>query len=64
MDKAGGAAQTAQKSAMNAGQTIQKTAVGAVDAVKNATGMGKWFMIDQGFADLNSLYKYFEAFCV
>ncbi|XP_004304170.1 PREDICTED: late embryogenesis abundant protein 2-like isoform X2 [Fragaria vesca subsp. vesca] len=41
MDKAGNAAQTAKESVQNAGQTIAAGAAGAVDAVKNATGMNK-----------------------
>ncbi|XP_068334480.1 stress-induced protein KIN2-like [Pyrus communis] len=41
MDKAGNVAQSAKESMQSAGQTVQSTAQGAVDAVKNATGMNK-----------------------
>ena len=41
MDKANNAAQTAKESVLNAGQTVQASAQGAVEAVKNATGMNK-----------------------
>ncbi|CAN6574552.1 unnamed protein product [Malus baccata var. baccata] len=41
MDKAGSAAQSAMGTMQGAGQTVQAKAVGAVDAVKNATGMNK-----------------------
>ncbi|KAL6526273.1 hypothetical protein OROMI_029913 [Orobanche minor] len=41
MDKAGNAAQSAKESVHQAGQQAQATAQGAVDAVKNATGINK-----------------------
>ncbi|KAL3624118.1 hypothetical protein CASFOL_032934 [Castilleja foliolosa] len=41
MDKVGNAAQSAKESVQQAGQQVQEKAQGAVDAVKNATGMNK-----------------------
>ncbi|XP_052304455.1 stress-induced protein KIN2 isoform X3 [Populus trichocarpa] len=41
MDKAGTAAQYAKESVQGAGQQVMSTAQGAVEGVKNATGMNK-----------------------
>ncbi len=42
VDKAGNAAQYAKESVQGAGQQVMSTAQGAVEGVKNATGMNKW----------------------
>ncbi|CAB4305114.1 stress-induced protein KIN2 [Prunus yedoensis var. nudiflora] len=41
MDKANNAAQSTKETMQDAGQNVQAKAQGAVDAVKNATGMNK-----------------------
>ncbi|PNS96295.1 hypothetical protein POPTR_017G108400v4 [Populus trichocarpa] len=41
MDRAGNAAQSAKESVQEAGQQVMSTAQGAVEGVKNATGMNK-----------------------
>ncbi|KAJ6684477.1 LATE EMBRYOGENESIS ABUNDANT PROTEIN (LEA) FAMILY PROTEIN [Salix viminalis] len=41
MDKAGNAAQSAKETVTAAGQQVMATAQGAVEGVKNATGMNK-----------------------
>ena len=42
MDRAGNAAQSAKESVQEAGQQVGAKAQGAVEGVKNATGMNKW----------------------
>ncbi|KAL3627209.1 hypothetical protein CASFOL_028572 [Castilleja foliolosa] len=41
IDKASDVAQSAKESMQQAGQQVQATAQGAIDAVKNATGINK-----------------------